>query len=32
VTYPTIDDGLKGVAFIDACLRSSREDGQWVSF
>jgi len=32
VTYPTVDDGLKGVAFIDACLRSSREDGQWVSF
>jgi len=32
VTYPTVDDGLKGVAFIDACLRSSREDGKWVSF
>jgi len=31
VTYPSVDDGLKGVAFIDACLRSSREDGQWVS-
>jgi len=31
VLYPTVDDGLKGVAFIDACLRSAREDGKWVS-
>jgi len=31
VIYPTIDDGLRGVAFIDACLRSSQQDGQWVS-
>jgi len=31
VTYPTVEDGLQGVAFIDACLRSSRENGQWVS-
>jgi len=31
VLYPTVDDGLNGVAFIDACLRSSRKDGEWVS-
>jgi len=31
VIYPTVDDGLKGVAFIDACLRSSQQDSRWVS-
>jgi len=31
VIYPTVDDGVKGVAFIDACLRSSQADGKWVS-
>ncbi|MFA8440636.1 Gfo/Idh/MocA family protein [Yoonia sp.] len=30
VTYPTIDDGLKGVQFVDACVRSSKRDGAWV--
>ncbi|MRN67115.1 Gfo/Idh/MocA family oxidoreductase [Brucella sp. 10RB9213] len=30
VVYPTVDDGLKGVAFIDACVRSSRKNGGWV--
>jgi len=30
VVYPTVDDGLNGVAFIDACLRSSQHDGKWV--
>jgi predicted dehydrogenase len=30
VHYPTIDDGLAGVAFVDACVRSSRRDGAWV--
>jgi len=30
VIYPTVDDGLKGVAFIDACLRSSQQNSQWV--
>lgn len=31
VVYPTARDGLAGVAFIDACLRSSRKGGVWVS-
>lgn len=30
VIYPTVDDGLKGVAFIDACVRSSQKNGGWV--
>ena len=31
VTFPTIDDGLKGVAFVDACVRSSARNGAWVT-
>lgn len=31
VIYPTVDDGVKGVAFIDACVRSSNKNGGWVS-
>jgi len=31
VVYPTAADGLKGVEFIDACLRSSKRDAAWVS-
>ena len=27
---PTAADGLEGVAFVDACVRSSREGGAWV--
>ena len=30
VVYPTIEDGLKGVAFVDACVRSSARDAAWV--
>ena len=30
VLYPTIQDGLKGMQFIDACVRSSKRDGAWV--
>ena len=30
VTYPTVNDGLKGVQFVDACVRSSKRDGAWV--
>lgn len=30
VIYPTVDDGLKGVAFIDACVRSSQKNGGWI--
>lgn len=32
VVYPTVDDGVKGVAFIDACVRSSNKNGGWVRF
>ncbi len=30
VLYPTIEDGLKGVQFIDACVRSSKRNAAWV--
>ena len=30
VTYPTVRDGLAGVAFVDACVRSSARNGAWV--
>jgi predicted dehydrogenase len=31
VVYPTLSDGLEGMAFIEACLRSSKQKGAWVS-
>lgn len=31
VLYPGISDGLAGMAFIDACVRSSRANGRWIS-
>ncbi|MEM9320134.1 MAG: Gfo/Idh/MocA family oxidoreductase [Pseudomonadota bacterium] len=31
VTYPSVQDGLTGVAFVDACVRSSARNGAWVS-
>jgi predicted dehydrogenase len=30
VIYPTVDDGLKGMVFVDACVRSSKRNGAWV--
>ncbi|HET7924121.1 MAG TPA: Gfo/Idh/MocA family oxidoreductase, partial [Rhodanobacteraceae bacterium] len=30
VTYPTVADGVKGVAFVEACVASSRRNGAWV--
>ena len=30
VTFPGVDDGLKGVAFIEACVKSSAAGGLWV--
>jgi predicted dehydrogenase len=30
VIYPTVDDGVKGVAFVDACVASSKRNGAWV--
>ncbi len=31
VTYPMITDGLKGMAFIAACVQSSSNDGTWTA-
>jgi len=30
VTFPTIDDGIKGMVFIETALRSSAKDGRWT--
>lgn len=30
VVYPTVQDGLAGVKFIDACVRSSAKNAGWV--
>jgi predicted dehydrogenase len=30
VIYPTVEDGVKGVAFVDACVRSSKRNAAWV--
>lgn len=30
VLYPTIEDGLLGMQFVDACVRSSKRDAAWV--
>ncbi len=30
ILYPTIQDGLRGVEFIDACVRSSARNAAWV--
>ncbi|MBP7243581.1 MAG: Gfo/Idh/MocA family oxidoreductase [Amaricoccus sp.] len=31
VVFPTVEDGLAGVAFVDACVRSSARNGAWVT-
>ncbi|MEM8822460.1 MAG: Gfo/Idh/MocA family oxidoreductase [Pseudomonadota bacterium] len=31
VVFPTVNDGLKGVQFVDACVRSSRRNAAWIS-
>jgi predicted dehydrogenase len=31
VIYPTVQDGVAGVAFVDACVRSSARNAAWVS-
>lgn len=31
VTFPTVYDGLKGVQFVDACVRSSARNAAWVN-
>lgn len=30
VIYPTVQDGVEGVAFVDACVRSSKKNAAWV--
>ncbi len=30
VVFPTVEDGLKGVSFVDAVVRSSRDGGVWT--
>jgi len=29
--YPTIDDGIRGMAFIEACVASSSQNAAWIS-
>jgi hypothetical protein len=29
--FPTIDDGVAGVAFVDACVRSSARNSAWIT-
>jgi predicted dehydrogenase len=31
VVFPTLADGVAGVAFVDACVRSSARNGAWVT-
>lgn len=31
VLFPTIEDGVEGVAFVEACVRSSRKNGAWTA-
>jgi len=31
VVFPTIHDGVRGMEFIDACVKSSRRKGAWVN-
>ena len=31
VVFPTVEDGVAGVAFVDACVRSSERNAAWVS-
>ena len=30
IALPSIEDGVDGLAFIEACVKSSKEDGAWV--
>ena len=29
--FPTVEDGVKGVAFVEACVRSSKRNAAWVT-
>jgi hypothetical protein len=30
VLFPTVEDGVRGVAFVEACVASSKRNGSWV--
>ncbi len=30
VIYPTVNDGVKGVVFVEACVASSKKNGAWI--
>jgi hypothetical protein len=30
IVFPTVEDGVRGLVFIGACVRSSAGDGSWV--
>ena len=30
VVFPTVHDGLRGVEFVDACVRSSARNAAWI--
>jgi predicted dehydrogenase len=30
VVFPTVEDGVAGVAFVEACVKSSKKNGVWV--
>lgn len=30
VIFPTVEDGVEGVAFVEACVKSSRRNGAWT--
>ena len=30
VLYPTVQDGVRGVAFVEACIASSKRNSAWV--
>jgi len=30
VIFPTVEDGVEGVAFIEACVKSSKKNGAWT--
>lgn len=31
VVYPSVDDGVEGVAFVEACVKSSSENAAWTA-
>ncbi|WP_421929388.1 Gfo/Idh/MocA family protein [Neoaquamicrobium sediminum] len=30
VVFPTVEDGVEGVAFVEACVKSSKKNGAWT--